>query len=63
MRKRAKQFRKNAEECKRLFVHIKNPEHKALAAEFAATWLALAQAFEKLLAALEPNPPEVPQTE
>jgi hypothetical protein len=56
MRERAEQFRKNAEECNRLAVHIKNPEHKALAAEFAAAWLALAQAFEKRLTALQPNP-------
>jgi hypothetical protein len=62
MWERVKQFRKNAEECNRLSVHIKNPEHKALAAEFAAAWLGLAQAVEKRLAALEPNPREGPQT-
>lgn len=63
MRERAEQFRKNAEECKRLSVHIKNPEHKALAAEFATAWLALALAVEDRLGAVERNQREAPHTE
>jgi hypothetical protein len=63
MRERVKQFRKNAEECKRLALHIKIPEHKALAAEFAAAWLELAQAVEKRFTASELNPRKGPETE
>ena len=56
MRERVDRFRKNAEVCKRLSIHIKNPEHKALAAEFAAAWLELAKAVEKRLTALDKQP-------
>jgi len=56
MRDRLEQFRKNAEECKRLAVHIKNPEHKALAAEYADAWLELAKAVEKRLTARDKQP-------
>ena len=62
MRERADKFRKNAEECRRLAAHLKNPEHKALAAEVGVAWLALAQAFDKRLAAPEPDPRQVAQT-
>ena len=56
MRERAERFRKNAEECNRLAVHIKNPEHKALATEYADAWLELAKAVEKRLTALDKQP-------
>jgi hypothetical protein len=56
MQERAERFRKNAEECNRLAVHLENREHVALPVEFAAAWLTQAQAFEKRVTALEPGP-------
>jgi hypothetical protein len=41
------EFRKCAEECNRLAIRLKSHEHKLLAAEIAATWLALALVAEK----------------
>jgi hypothetical protein len=43
MQERAEQFRKNAEECNHLAVHLENREHIALPVEFAAAWLTQAQ--------------------
>jgi hypothetical protein len=41
------EFRKRADECYRLSVLLRNPEHKSLALYLAAAWLELAQKGER----------------
>jgi hypothetical protein len=47
----AEEFRKRADECYRLSVRVKDPEHKCLALYLAAAWLELAQRDERQQAA------------
>ena len=44
---RTEEFRKRADECYRLSVQLRNPEHKSVALYLAATWLELAQNAER----------------
>jgi hypothetical protein len=41
------EFRKRADECYRLSIQLRNPEHKSLALFLAAAWLELAQKGER----------------
>jgi hypothetical protein len=43
----AEEFRKRADECYRLSVSLRNPEHKSVALYLAAAWLELAQNAER----------------
>jgi hypothetical protein len=47
----AEEFRKRADECYRLSVQLRNPEHKSMALYLAAAWLELAQKGERQEAA------------
>jgi hypothetical protein len=43
----AEEFRKRADECYRLSVQLRTPEHRSVALYLAAGWLELAQRAEK----------------
>jgi len=47
----AEEFRNRADECYRLSVRLKDPEHRSFALFLATAWLALAQQVEQRQAA------------
>ena len=47
MSSNSEEFRKRADECYRLSVQLRNPEHKSVALYLAAAWLELAQNAER----------------
>jgi hypothetical protein len=55
MKDRGDKFRQHAEECLRLERTLINPEHRLLAAEFAAAWTALAEWSDKFQDAQKPD--------
>jgi hypothetical protein len=61
----AEEFRKRADECYRLSVQLRNPEHKSVALYLAAAWLELAQKAERQEAehdrTIPTSPPADPQ--
>ena len=60
----AEEFRKRADECYRLSVGLKDPEHKSFALFLATMWLALAAQAEQKQAAPDAitsiSPPTIP---
>ena len=47
MSSKAEEFRKHADECRRLSAQLQKPEHKSLALYIADAWLKLAQEAER----------------
>ena len=65
MSSNVEEFRKRADECYRLSVQLRNPEHKSIALYLAAAWLELAHKAERQEAerdrTIPTSPPADPQ--